>query len=88
MLLLLTCIILLIAGYYVYGTFVEKVFGIDRSRPTPAITEADGVDFVEMPTWKVFLIQLLDIAGIGPIFGPILGALYGPQALLWVVFGS
>ncbi|MCB0209987.1 MAG: carbon starvation protein A [Anaerolineae bacterium] len=88
MLLLLTCIILLIAGYYVYGTFVESVFGIDRSRPTPAITEADGVDFVEMPTWKVFLIQLLDIAGIGPIFGPILGALYGPQALLWVVFGS
>lgn len=88
MLLLLSCVVLLIAGYFVYGKFVESVFGIDRNRPTPAFTEADGVDFVPMPTWKVFLIQLLDIAGIGPIFGPILGALYGPQALLWVVFGS
>jgi len=86
--LLLSCILLLIAGYFAYGKFVESVFGIDRNRPTPAVTEADGVDYVEMPTWKVFLIQLLDIAGIGPIFGPILGALYGPQALLWVVFGS
>lgn len=88
MLLFFSCVFLLIAGYFIYGKFVETVFGIDRSRPTPAVTQADGVDYVAMPTWKVFLIQLLDIAGIGPIFGPILGALYGPQALLWVVLGS
>lgn len=88
MLLFISCVVLLVLGYLVYGKFVEAVFGIDRNRPTPAYTEKDGVDYVAMPTWKVFLIQLLDIAGIGPIFGPILGALYGPQALLWVVFGS
>lgn len=88
MLLFISCVVLLVLGYLVYGKFVESVFGIDRNRPTPAYTETDGVDYVAMPTWKVFLIQLLDIAGIGPIFGPILGALYGPQALLWVVFGS
>jgi len=82
------CVFLLIAGYFIYGALVERVFGIDRDRPTPAVAQADGVDYVSMPTWKVFLIQLLDIAGIGPIFGPILGALYGPQALLWIVFGS
>ncbi len=88
MLLFAGCVLLLIAGYALYGGLVERVFGIDRDRPTPAYTEADGVDYVPLPTWKVFLIQLLDIAGIGPIFGPILGALYGPQALLWIVFGS
>jgi carbon starvation protein CstA len=82
------CCGLLILGYVLYGKLVETVFGIQPDRPTPAYTERDDVDFVPMPTWKVFLIQLLDIAGIGPIFGPILGALYGPQALLWVVFGS
>lgn len=78
----------LVAGYFVYGTIVEKIFGSDEHRLTPAKTMADGVDFVEMPKWKIFLIQLLNIAGIGPIFGPILGALYGPSALLWIVFGS
>ncbi len=78
----------LLAGYFVYGTFVEKVFGADPKRATPVCRMADGVDFVEMKPWKVFLIQLLNIAGLGPVFGPILGALYGPTALLWVVFGS
>ena len=82
------CVLLLILGYFTYGKIVEKIFGIDENRPTPASTHKDGVDYIEMPTWKVFMIQLLDIAGIGPIFGPILGALYGPVALLWVVFGS
>lgn len=86
--LLLSCFFALVIGYYIYGALVERVFGIDIDRPTPAFSKADGVDFVHLPTWKVFLIQLLDIAGIGPIFGPILGALYGPQALLWVVIGA
>ena len=77
----------LLAGYFVYGTIVEKVFGADPSRATPAVRMADGVDYVEMSTGKAFLIQLLNIAGLGPVFGPILGALYGPIALFWVVFG-
>ena len=81
------CLALLILGYFTYGVFVEKIFGIEPSRPTPCCTLEDGVDYISMPTWKVFFIQLLDIAGLGPIFGPILGALYGPAALLWIVIG-
>ncbi len=88
MLLFFACVGLLILGYFTYGVFVEKVFGIDPNRKTPCMTMADGVDYISMPTWKVFFIQLLDIAGLGPIFGPILGALYGPSALLWIVIGS
>jgi len=87
MLLFLTCVGLLIAGYFIYGTFVDRVFGPDPGKVAPAVRMADGVDYVEMPTWKVYLIQLLNIAGLGPVFGPILGALYGPSALLWIVFG-
>jgi carbon starvation protein CstA len=83
----LACVGLLILGYLTYGVFVEKVFGIDSERKTPCMTKEDGVDYIAMPTWKVFFIQLLDIAGLGPIFGPILGALYGPSALLWIVIG-
>ncbi|WP_419174144.1 carbon starvation protein A [Desulfosediminicola sp.] len=83
----LTCVGLLILGYFTYGVFVEKVFGIDAKRLTPCMTKEDGVDYMSMPTWKVFFIQLLDIAGLGPIFGPILGALYGPSALIWIVVG-
>jgi carbon starvation protein CstA len=79
--------LMLVLGYAVYGLFVEKVFGIDRSRPTPAQLKADGVDYVQLPSYKIFFVQLLNIAGLGPVFGPILGALYGPAALLWVVFG-
>ena len=78
----------LVIGYIVYGTIVAKVFGENPARKTPAITRADGVDYVAMPTWKVWLVQLLNIAGVGPVFGPILGALYGPYALLWIVIGS
>jgi len=81
------CVGLLIAGYYIYGVIVEKIFHADENRPTPAKTMHDGVDFVEMPTWKVFTTQLKNIVGLGPVFGPILGALYGPSALLWIVFG-
>ncbi|NDR56075.1 carbon starvation CstA family protein [Aliiruegeria sabulilitoris] len=82
------CVGLLILGYFTYGVVVERIFEPDTNRKTPCWTREDGVDYINMPTWKVFFIQLLDIAGLGPIFGPILGALYGPQALLWVVIGS
>lgn len=78
---------LLLGGYYVYGAFVEKVFGVDAARPTPVKSKKDGVDYIELPRHKIFLIQLLNIAGLGPVIGPILGALYGPSALLWVVLG-
>ncbi|SFB81134.1 carbon starvation CstA family protein [Tropicimonas isoalkanivorans] len=88
MLFFIACVGLLILGYFTYGVFVERVFGPDPDRKTPCWTREDGCDYINMPTWKVFFIQLLDIAGLGPIFGPILGALYGPQALLWVVLGS
>ncbi|MDR2573871.1 MAG: carbon starvation protein A [Desulfovibrio sp.] len=79
---------LLIGGYVVYSRVAEKLFGPDHNRATPAETMADGVDYIKLPTWKIFMIQLLNIAGVGPVFGPILGALYGPSALLWIVFGA
>lgn len=78
----------LVVGYLVYGKFVEKVFGADENRKTPAVAQADGVDFVEMDWKKAFLIQFLNIAGLGPIFGAIAGALWGPIAFLWIVLGS
>ncbi|MCG8530073.1 MAG: carbon starvation protein A [Desulfovibrionales bacterium] len=77
----------LIIGYFTYGKLVENIFGADESRPTPVTHLEDGVDFVMMDQKQIYLIQLLNIAGLGPIFGPILGALYGPVALLWVVIG-
>ena len=81
------CLFVLIIGYFVYGRFVEKVFGAD-DRPTPAITKADGVDFIPMPAWKLFMIQFLNIAGLGPIFGAIMGAKFGTASFLWIVLGS
>ncbi|POG24764.1 carbon starvation protein A [Aeromonas bestiarum] len=81
------CVGLLITGYFIYGKFIERIFGPKPERATPAITMADGVDYVPMSDKKVYLVQLLNIAGVGPIFGPILGALYGPVAMLWIVFG-
>ncbi len=78
----------LIAGYFIYGALVEKVFASDNSRKSRAKTMADGIDYVEMPTWKVFLIQFLNIAGVGPIFGAIMGIMYGPAAFLWIVLGT
>ena len=87
MLWFLTCVAALIGGYFIYGAFVEKVFGINEKRQTPAHTKQDGVDYVPMSTKKVYLVQLLNIAGVGPIFGPIMGALYGPAAMLWIVMG-
>ena len=80
-------ILALVAGYLVYGKFTDRFFGSDSARPTPAVTRADGVDYKAMPTWKVFVIQFLNIAGLGPIFGAIMGAAYGPAAYLWIVIG-
>lgn len=80
-------ILALVAGYLIYGKFVDKFFGADPKRTTPAVTKADGVDFKAMPAWKIFVIQFLNIAGLGPIFGAIMGAAYGPAAYLWIVFG-
>ena len=87
MILFFFCVALLLAGYFIYGALMVKVFGIKPQRPTPAHTHADGVDYVPMSRTKIWLIQLLNIAGTGPIFGPILGALYGPVAMLWIVIG-
>ncbi|HOP30946.1 MAG TPA: carbon starvation protein A [Spirochaetota bacterium] len=78
----------LIAGYFIYGAFVEKVFGIEPERKTPAVALNDGVDYVPLPWKKILLIQILNIAGLGPIFGAIMGALYGPAAFLWIVLGT
>ena len=77
----------LILGYILYGRFVERIFGPDPRRSTPAYTKADGVDFIALPGWKVFMIQFLNIAGTGPIFGAIMGAKFGPASYLWIVFG-
>lgn len=81
-------IIILLAGYFLYAKYLGKLFGVEPERTTPAIAHADGVDFVVLPTWKVFLIQLLNIAGLGPIFGAIQGALFGPVAFIWIALGS
>lgn len=78
----------LIGGYFIYGAFVEKILDIDESRKTPAFTMQDGVDYIPMPTWKVFLIQFLNIAGLGPIFGAIMGVMYGPAAFVWIAVGT
>ena len=80
-------IIVLIGGYFLYGKLAEKVFRPD-DRPTPAMDHPDGVDYVPMKTWRVFLIQLLNIAGTGPIFGALMGAVFGPVVFLWIVFGA
>lgn len=80
-------LILLVTGYIVYGKFVDEMFA-PSDEVTPALAKNDGVDFVPLPTAKVFLIQLLNIAGLGPIFGAIAGALWGPVVFLWIVFGT
>jgi len=81
-------IALLICGYLFYSKFVEKIFKIDPQAETPALTKTDGVDFVPLKPWKMFLIQFLNIAGLGPIFGSIMGIFFGPSAFLWIVFGT
>lgn len=81
------CLLALIAGYVIYGRFVERIFAPD-SRQTPAIRKNDGVDYLPLPTWKIFMIQFLNIAGLGPIFGAIMGAKFGTASFLWIVVGS
>ena len=88
MLSFIIALIVLVAGSWIYGKFVEKVFGADPKRPTPVHTMADGVDYVKLPNWKIFLIQFLNIAGLGPIFGAIMGVMYGPSAFIWIVLGT
>ena len=83
-----TAIIILVLGYFIYGRYISRMFGVDEKRPTPAITKNDGVDYIVMPTWKNFMIQFLNIAGLGPIFGAIMGAKFGTSSYLWIVFGT
>ena len=80
-------VLLLVAAYFVYGKVVERYLDVDPSRKTPAYEKGDGVDFQPLPTWKVFIIQFLNIAGLGPIFGAVTGAAFGPAAYIWIVVG-
>ena len=81
-------LITIILGFFLYGTLVEKVFRIQPNRHTPAINQADGVDYVPMSGWRIFLVQFLNIAGLGPIYGAIMGICFGPAAFLWIVLGT
>ena len=84
----LACLTILVVGYFTYGSYVSKGIGYNDENQTPAVRLNDGVDYVPMPWYKVFLIQFLNIAGTGPIFGAISGALFGPVAFLWITFGT
>ena len=84
----LICLVLLVAAYFTYGRYLERLAGIDEHAVTPCRRLADGVDYVELPRWRIFLIQLLNIAGTGPIFGAILGACFGPVAFVWITLGG
>ena len=84
----LICALVLIASYFVYGKFIERITGVDENNKTPVWRLEDGVDYIPLPTYKNFLIHFLNIAGLGPIFGAIQGALFGPAAFLWIVLGT
>lgn len=88
MLTFVASVIFLVVGYFIYGKVVERIFGIDNQRETPAYLKQDGFDYMPMSWWRASLIQLLNIAGLGPIFGALLGALYGPVAFIWIVIGA
>lgn len=81
------CLLLLVAGYFVYGKFIERIIKPD-DRPTPAVLHPDGVDYIPMPAWKLYMIQFLNIAGLGPIFGAIMGAQFGTASFIWIVVGT
>lgn len=78
----------LIVGYFLYGAFVDKIMGTDKNRQMPAYTKRDNVDYIPMKPWKIFMIQFLNIAGLGPIFGAIMGIMFGPAAFLWIALGT
>ena len=82
------CFLTLIASYFIYGKVVEKIAGVDETRQTPAYKLQDGVDYIPMSKIKNFLVHFLNIAGLGPIFGAIQGALFGPVAFLWITLGT
>ncbi len=84
----LLCLALLVAAYFTYGRYLERLAGADDAAPTPCRRLYDGVDYVPLPRWRIFLIQLLNIAGTGPIFGAVLGACFGPVAFLWITLGG
>lgn len=84
----LLCLTVLVAAYFIYGKYLEKVCDIDANAAVPSQTHYDGVDYLPLPRWRIFLIQLLNIAGLGPIFGALLGAAYGPVAFLWITLGG
>ncbi len=83
-----SAIVVLLLGYFFYSRIIEKIQGIDPKRETPAFSMKDGVDYIPLPWWKIFMIQFLNIAGLGPIFGAVAGAMWGPVAFLWIVLGS
>lgn len=84
----LISLLVLVAGYFLYGRYISSIFGPDDERKTPCFTRPDGVDYIPMRTWKVYMIQFLNIAGLGPIFGAIMGAKFGTASYLWIVFGT
>jgi carbon starvation protein CstA len=81
-------ILVLLLGYFFYSKLIERIAGVDSNRETPAYTMTDGVDYMPLPWWRIFLIQFLNIAGLGPIFGAVAGATWGPVAFIWIVVGS
>ncbi len=85
---LIIALLTLVVGYLLYGRFIERIFAPDPNRATPATTHPDGVDFLPLPSWKIFMIQFLNIAGLGPIFGAIMGAKFGVASYMWIVFGT
>ncbi len=84
----LICFAVLVGAYFIYGRYLERTIGADPDREPPCRSRYDGVDYLPLPKWKTFLIQLLNIAGLGPIFGALLGAMYGPVAFLWITLGG
>ena len=82
------CLVALVAAYFLYGKYLDHVAGIRNTTDVPSKTMFDGVDYLPLPRWKTFLIQLLNIAGLGPIFGALLGAAYGPVAFVWITVGG
>ena len=88
MITLILSFIILGLGYLFYSSYIEKVAGADKNRSTPAVNMSDGVDYLPLPWWRVFLIQFLNIAGLGPIFGAVAGAMWGPVAFLWIILGG